>query len=181
MSSADVALPVRWRTGRIVVILAPAGGRAMRIVLAANPEADQPWVADAAATLAHQTGASVAVVSVDELELERFAPVPREVFRERAAAAADAAVARLAEHGLTASRTVLPGRALEAILEFADEQEADLIVVGGSTRPALAARLLGSVPLSLAQRSTRPVVIVTRPHDAGDGDGATPVPPAPGV
>ena len=135
----------------------------MHIVLAANPEADQPWVADAVAALAKQTGATVAVVGVDELELERFAAVPREVFAEPAAAAVSAAVERLAGHDITATRSVLSGRAVERILDFAQEQQADLIVVGGSTRPALAARLLGSVPIALMEKSPRPVMIVTHP------------------
>ena len=136
----------------------------MRIVLAANPEADQPWVADAAADLAKQTGATVAVVAVDEVEIERLAAVPRAVFTERAERAAAAAADRLAEAGVEATRTVLPGRPLQRIMEFADEQQADLIVVGSSTRPAVAERLLGSVPLDLIKKSARPVVVVTHPR-----------------
>ncbi|MFI5494140.1 universal stress protein [Actinoplanes sp. NPDC051859] len=136
----------------------------MRIVLAANPEADQPWVADAAAGLAKQTGGTVAVVAVDEVELERLTSVPRAVFAERAERAATAAVDRLAAAGIEAARTVLAGRALDRILAFADEQEADLIVVGSSTRPKVAERLLGSVPLDLIKRSPRPVVVVTHPQ-----------------
>ncbi|OJF11668.1 universal stress protein [Couchioplanes caeruleus] len=135
----------------------------MRIVLAANPEADQPWVADAAADLARQTGGTVAVVAVDEVELERLAAAPRSVFTARAEQAAAAAAERLAAAGVEASRTVLSGRALERILEFAEEQGADLIVVGSSTRPAVTQRLLGSVPLDLIKRSPRPVVVVTHP------------------
>ncbi len=138
----------------------------MHIVLAANPEADQPWVADAVVGLVRQTGASVSVVAVDEVELERLAPAPRTVFAERAAQAASAAVRRLAEAGIDASQTVLPGRALDGIMEFADQQQADLIVVGSSTRPAVAERLLGSVPLSLIKKSSRPVLVVTHPHHA---------------
>lgn len=135
----------------------------MHIVLAANPEADQPWVADAVAALAQQTGATVAVVSVDELELERLAAVPREVFLAQAERAATAAVERLSTHGVTSTRAVLSGRAVDRILDFAQEQQADLIVVGGSTRPALAARLLGSVPITLMEKSPRPVMIITHP------------------
>ena len=135
----------------------------MHIVLAANPEADQPWVADAVAALAQQTGATVAVVSVDELELERLAAVPRSVYLAQAEQAASAAVERLATHGVSATGNVLSGRAVDRILGFAEQQQADLIVVGASTRPALAARLLGSVPITLMQRSTRPVTIVTHP------------------
>lgn len=138
----------------------------MHIVLAANPEADQPWVADAVAALAQQTGATVAVVSVDELELERLAAVPREVFAERAERAAAGAVDRLATHGVTATGSVRSGRAVEGILAFAQEQQADVIIVGASTRPALAARLLGSVPIALMEKSTRPVTIVTNPARA---------------
>ena len=138
----------------------------MQIVLAANPEADQPWVADAVAALAQQTGAGVAVVSVDEVELERFAPAPREVYVEQAERAASAAVERLASHGVPASRTVLSGRAADRILEFAEERQADLIVVGNSTRPALTARLLGSVPITLMEKSPRPVMIITNPAHA---------------
>lgn len=139
----------------------------MRIVLAANPEADQPWVADAVIDLARQTGASVAVVAVDEVELERLSPVPRSVYAERAERAADAAVGRLAEAGIAATGTVLPGRPLPRIIEFAESQGADLIVVGSSAKPAVAQRLLGSVPLELIRRSERPVLVVTHPTRAG--------------
>jgi nucleotide-binding universal stress UspA family protein len=135
----------------------------MHIVVAANPEADQPWVADAAAKLAKQTAASVSVISVDEVELERLAPLPREVYLERAEGAAQAMVARLAAAGVEASRTVLSGRALDRILEFADQQDADLVVVGASTRPAIAERLLGSVPLALIKKSRRPVLVIAHP------------------
>ena len=138
----------------------------MHIVLAANPEAEQPWVADAAAALAQQTGATVAVVSVDELELERHAAVPRAVFLEQAERAATAALERLAGHGVTATHSVRSGRAVDGILDFAQEQQADLIVVGASTRPALTARLLGSVPITLMAKSPRPVMIVTNPSPA---------------
>ena len=48
-------------------------------------------------------------------------------------------------------------------MSFADEQQADLIVVGSSTRPAVAERLLGSVPLELIKRSARPVLVITQP------------------
>ena len=63
--------------------------------------------------------------------------------------------------------TVLSGRPLERILEFADSQAADLIVVGSSTRPPVAQRLLGSVPLDLISRSPRPVLVVTHPAAPG--------------
>ena len=138
----------------------------MHLVLAAHADAERPWVAEATADFARKTGATVAVLCVDEVELERLAPVPRSVFAERAAAAATAAAEVLAAAGVVATSTVRSGLALDQILAFAEQQQADVIVVGASTRPAVATRLLGSTPLALVARSTRPVLVVTRPPDA---------------
>ncbi len=134
-----------------------------RIVLAANAEADQPWVADAAAQLATETGARVAVVSVDEIEVQRLSVLPREEALARAERAARAIADRLEAAGIETSTTVLSGNALEQILRFADEQDADLIVVGSSVRGPVASALLGSVPTGLVRRSRRPVMVVTTP------------------
>jgi nucleotide-binding universal stress UspA family protein len=142
-----------------------------RIVLAANAEADQPWVVDAAAQLAEQTGAEVAVLSVDELETEMLSTLPRDEFLKRAERAASDAYERLQAAGVTATREVRSGRALENILDFAEEQHADLIVVGSSTRGPLASRLLGSVPVALIQRAHRPVLVVTNPDHSQAAGG----------
>lgn len=105
-------------------------------------------------------------MAVDELESEHLAPMPRSVYTERAERARDAAVRRLAEAGIEATGTVLPGRPIDQIIRFGEEQSADLIVVGSSARPLVAQRLLGSVPLSLIQRAGRPVLVVTHPAKA---------------
>jgi len=136
------------------------------IVYAAKAGADQPWAVDAAAQLAKETASRVAVVSVDDLETEKLATVPRSDVQKLADDAADRAVERLRTKGIEATKTVLAGPALEQILMFADQEDADLIVVGGSTRSTLAERLLGSVSLSLVQRSSRPVVVVTEPQQS---------------
>lgn len=137
------------------------------IVVAANAEADQPWLADAAAQLSRQIEARVAVVSVDELETEKLAPLPREQFVARAEEAATRAVERLRAAGVEASEHVRSGRALDEILAFADEQDADIVIVGSSVRGPIASRLLGSVPMALIQRSRRPVLVVTGPTPGG--------------
>ena len=138
----------------------------MRIVVAAKPEAEQQWVADAVIDLAKQTGASVSVVAADGVELERLAAVPRNVFAEKAHESAAALARRITEAGIPASETVVPGRPVKAILDFADQQNADLIVVGSSSRPSVTQRLLGSVPLDLIKASARPVLVITHPHQA---------------
>jgi nucleotide-binding universal stress UspA family protein len=137
----------------------------MHLVLAANVEVDQPWVADATADFARKTGATVAVVAVDEVELERLAPVPRSVHTAKAAEAAALTQQRLSAAGVTATSTVLQGVAREQVLAFAEQQAADVIVVGASSRPAVAARLLGNVPHALLARSRRPVLVVPHPHE----------------
>jgi len=136
----------------------------MHLVLALNAEQLQDWVVDATARFATQTGASVAVVTVDEVQLERLAPVPRSVYVGRAEQTVTGAVQRLRQAGVEATGTVLNGLARDLVLDFAEQQAADLIVVGASDRPALATRLLGSVPLALVARSTRPVLVVTPPR-----------------
>ena len=137
-----------------------------RIVVAAKAGGDQPWVADAAAELAQQTGASVAVVSVDGVELEALAPMPREEYARAARESAEALAERLRAAGVEASAETRAGRVVPGILVFAEEQEADLIVVGATTRGRVAQRLLGDVPLELVNRSRRPVLVVSPPHDA---------------
>lgn len=141
--------------------------RNMRIVVAAKPDADQPWVATAVAGLAKQTGASVAVVSVDQVELERLAAAPRSLFTQAAELAAATMARRIGEAGIVeVTHAVVPGRPLQGIMDYAEQQKADLIVVGATSRPAVTERLLGSVPLDLVQKSARPVLVITHPEQA---------------
>ena len=135
----------------------------MHIVLAVSTETGTTWVVDGAADFARKTAASVAVVSVDEVELERLAAAPRTVYLEQAARAVGEAVERLEQAGLEATATVLSGRAAERVADFARDQAADVVVVGASSRPSLASRLLGSVPRDLVQRAPCPVLVLPTP------------------
>jgi nucleotide-binding universal stress UspA family protein len=134
-----------------------------RIVVAAKAGSDQPWLADAAAELAEQTGAAVSVVSLDGLEVEALSPTPRSEFREAAQRAVDGFVERLSAAGAQVDGEVRPGQATRGILLFAEEKEADAIVVGGSTKGRVARRVLGSVPVELIQRARRPVIVISPP------------------
>jgi nucleotide-binding universal stress UspA family protein len=136
-----------------------------RIVVAAKAGVDEPWVADAAADLAAQTGAAVAVVSVDGLEMEGLSPMPRSEFTVMAKRAVDGMLERLRGRGVEAAGEVRPGKVVSGILLFAEEQDADLIVVGASRRGAIAKRVLGDVPLELVSRSRRPVLVISNPSE----------------
>jgi nucleotide-binding universal stress UspA family protein len=134
-----------------------------RIVVAAKAGSDQPWLADAAADLAQQTGATISVVSVDGLDVEALSPTPRSEFREAAQRAVDGFVERLSAAGVQAEGEVRPGQVTRGILLFAEEKEADAIVIGASSRGRVARRVLGSVPMELIQRARRPVIVISPP------------------
>jgi nucleotide-binding universal stress UspA family protein len=134
-----------------------------RIVVAAKAGADQPWLADAAAELAQQTGAAVSVVSLDGLDVEALSPTPRSEFRELAEATVNALVERLTSAGVEADGAVRAGLVTRGVLLFAEETNADVIVCGGSTKGRVARRMLGSVPMELIGRSRRPVLVITPP------------------
>ena len=115
-----------------------------RIVVAAKAGRTQPWVAHAAAELAGQTGAAVAVVSADGLDVEALSPVPAlRGRRARGERGASGSPSRSAPRASRPTAQVLPGRSCRSILLFAEEHDADLIVAARSTpraRRAPAAR-----------------------------------------
>src|SRR3954452_5744577 len=132
-----------------------------RIVVAAKAGADQPWLADAAADLAHQTGASVSVVSLDGLDVEALSPTPRSEFREPAERTVQGFVEHLRSAGVQAEGDVRSGQVIRGVLLYAEEKEADVIVCGASTKGKVARRVLGSVPVELIQRARRPVLVIS--------------------
>jgi nucleotide-binding universal stress UspA family protein len=134
-----------------------------RILVVAVAAVDQPWLVGPAAQLASETGAQVTVVGVDDVESQRFETLPRTELAQLARAAAEAAADRLAEAGVAAEVAVVSGPAADTVIEVADELDADLILVGGSSRGPVLERLLGSLALDLVQRSGRQVLVVTQP------------------
>ena len=134
-----------------------------RIMVVLTPEADEPWVVDAAAQLARETDAGVTVLAVDDVESERYETIPREESLAQAQQLAARAQERLTDVGVEATALARSGPALETVLEEADAGAADIIVVGASQRPAIVERVLGSLPIQLIQRSRRQVLVVTQP------------------
>jgi len=135
-----------------------------RILVVSTAGIDEPWIAHPAAQLAQETGAAVTVLVVDDVESQRFAALPRDELLRQAGVTADRIVEHLAEAGVEATPVARPGPAVETAVEFADEIDADLIVVGSSSRRrGVVKRLLGSLALNLVQRSGRQVMVVTEP------------------
>jgi nucleotide-binding universal stress UspA family protein len=134
-----------------------------RIAVAAKAGADQPWLADAAADLAQELGAEVAVISLDGLELEALSTLPRDELRKDAARAAEAVAERIRSHAVPVHAEARSGPVVRGVLVFAEEQEADLIVVGATSRGLVARRMLGTVTTRLIERSRRPVLVISPP------------------
>ena len=134
------------------------------IVVAAKAGADQPWLADAAAQLAEDTGAAVSVVSVDGIDVEVLSPIPRSEVQADAQQAVDGVLERLRDAGVQAEGEVRPGAVTTGILLYAEEKDADLIVCGASTKGRVARRVLGSVPVELIRRARRPVLVISPSH-----------------
>ena len=134
-----------------------------RIVVAAKAGAEQPWLADAASHLAEEMGAEVAVVSFDGLELEALSTLPRSELAKGAEAASKAVAERIERAGIRVHAEHRAGPVVRGVLVFAEEQEADLIVVGATTRGPVARRMLGTTTTRLVERSRRPVLVITPP------------------
>jgi nucleotide-binding universal stress UspA family protein len=111
------------------------------IVVAAKPRMDQEWLADAAVEVA----------------------LPRAEYAEAARTSAEAVAERIRAAGVETTAESRPGAVVRGILLYAEEQDADLIVVGATSRGRVAQRLLGAVPLDLVGRSRRPVLVVSAP------------------
>jgi nucleotide-binding universal stress UspA family protein len=134
-----------------------------RILVVSMAGVDEPWLIGPTAQLAKETGAEVVVLAVDDVESQRFEALPRDELVARARETAERIADRLAEAGVAAKPVARSGPAVETAIEFADEIDANLIVVGSSPRRAVVKRLLGSLALDLVQRSGRQVLVISEP------------------
>jgi nucleotide-binding universal stress UspA family protein len=72
----------------------------------------------------------------------------------------DEAEARAAEHGVAVTRETAIGMPSRAIVEWAENNDVDLIVIGSHGRRGVTRVLLGSVAESVVRRSPVPVTVV---------------------
>jgi nucleotide-binding universal stress UspA family protein len=138
-----------------------------RIIAVIGTEPEEPWLVDAAAQLAKQTGAAVTALAVDDVESQRFEALPRSELLALAERAAERAAKRLHEQGVEATALARSGPAVDTVIDVARKEDADLIVVGASRRGPMVEKVLGSLPLDLIQRGGRQVLVVQGP-DTGE-------------
>ena len=134
-----------------------------RILVVSTAGVDEPWLVAPTAQLAEETGAEVTVLVVDDIESQRFTAVPRSELIGAAEATAQRLANGLREAGIDANPVTRAGPAVATAMDFANEIDADLIVVGSSRRRGVVERLLGSLALDLVQKSGRQVLVVTEP------------------
>jgi nucleotide-binding universal stress UspA family protein len=77
----------------------------------------------------------------------------------RARSAVAEAVETAARAGIEADAEILEGDPADELVSFADNCDADMIVVGSRGHGALAGAVLGSVSRSVSQHANRPVVV----------------------
>jgi nucleotide-binding universal stress UspA family protein len=106
-------------------------------------------------------------VSVDGVDVEMLAPMPRSQYQQNARESADQLAAQIREQGVEATADTRSGKVVPGILLYAEEHDADVILVGASTLGPVARRILGDVPIELVQRSRRPVLVVSPPREQG--------------
>ena len=110
---------------------------------------------------------ALSVVERGALQLTETAAEKAQL-RERGEAALSELEDRASEHGQSVTTKLLEGRPAVRISEYADEQDADLIVVGRQGLTGLGRRLLGGVTEQILHRSDVPVLVV--PGEDSDGE-----------
>jgi nucleotide-binding universal stress UspA family protein len=73
-----------------------------------------------------------------------------------------------AEKGVRVETALLKGRPADEIVAFADNIDADLIVVGSRGHGVITSALLGSVSSAVVHESRRPVLVVRGAHVAAE-------------
>ncbi|MFP8957714.1 universal stress protein [Natrialbaceae archaeon A-CW3] len=80
----------------------------------------------------------------------------------------EAAAEQASEAGVETVREIHHGIPHEAILEYADDADVDLLVMGSKARSGEYRRLLGSVTDRVVRLADRPVTVVKTPVESGE-------------
>ena len=133
------------------------------ILVAVTDGAESTAPVHAAAELAVALGSEVLAVHVSCHDVPRFGPSAAECGLRVDDPSLQRALRELREGGVPHRGErwqAVDGRALEALLQAADEADASLVIVGSSRRPGLRGWLRRGLGLRLAARTSRPVLIV---------------------
>jgi nucleotide-binding universal stress UspA family protein len=146
-------------------------GRTTRVLLATDLSPTSAPATNEAFEVARRLRAELLIVSVIDMASLRL-PGGRfrarvDQVRERRQAAAQELVHRGRREGVPVTFLVWEGEPGEAILEAADAERADMIILGSHGRGPLGRLLLGSVSQHVVKLAAVPVVVVPRDIDKG--------------
>jgi len=141
-----------------------------RIVIAVDGSDEARQAARRGLQLAQVFDAAVDVLSVVEQKALRLTETSAEKaqLRERGEAALTEIEGLASEFGHPVTTNLLEGKPAVRISEYADEQDADLIVVGRQGLTGLGRRLLGGVTERILHRSDVPVLVISGRDSEGD-------------
>ena len=139
-----------------------------RIVVATDGSPGGRLAVTRGISLAQETGAELTFVSV----LTHASPTdavtgegPGQLGSHTNRAAVEEAVAAAKSGGVKADYQFLEGDPAAAVVEFARERDAELIVVGSRGLGRVRGLLLGSVSHAIVSNSDRPVLVVKEPEE----------------
>ncbi|KOX91456.1 universal stress protein [Haloarcula rubripromontorii] len=141
-----------------------------RIVIAVDGSDEARQAARRGIRLAQGFGATVDVLSVVEQKALQLTETSAEKaqLRERGEAALTEIEELASEFSHPVTTNLLEGKPAVRISEYADEQDADLIVVGRQGLTGLGRRLLGGVTERVLHRSDVPVLVISGEDNEGD-------------
>lgn len=142
--------------------------RSLLYVVAFDGSPQSRKASDLAADLGNKTGAEVRIVTVEDLEVLRreFGATEDTVrLQEKARQGAESLIgrerARITRAGVASSEHVITeGPPAESIVKYAEDQEADMIIMGSRGRTGIQRILLGSVAARVVQLAHCPVLVV---------------------
>ncbi len=147
----------------------------MRVLLATDGSKPSEIALELAGAISWPAGSEIRVVTalepVEPILTAAWAPaLATDVDKQQrdlgasAGAVLQHATAALAHTGATITSHVLEGRAASAILQQADDLDADLVIMGSRGHGTIGSMLLGSVSAEVADHSPQPVLIARRPR-----------------
>lgn len=138
-----------------------------KILLATDGSESARKAADAVIELARLSGAKVYAVCVIDRSI--YSSVPEDLeweeamyaqFRELGEEAVSYVEKAAEDSGLQVESTLLEGHPAEKILDFAEKQDADMIVIGSLGKTDIERFLLGSVSEKVVRNAKIPVLVV---------------------
>ncbi len=144
----------------------------MKILLAIDGSTASDRAIELVASTAWPAGSHVQLINVADALLGIYAGMPGVVVsteaveadmaadRERRQQFLDATAARLQAPDRTVATEIVGGRPASAIVQAAQEAQADLIVLGSHGRGALGSAVLGSVAAEVVEYAATPVLVV---------------------